>query len=74
MAAQWENPVLNAMINWIPNWKVQDLKPLLGGNTNTEEGMDILQEWKKLMVYQGTLYHHHTLAGKLGEVMRCVVP
>ena len=36
--------------------------------------MATLQEWKKLMLYQGALYHCHTPAGKLGEVMQFVVP
>ena len=46
VATQWEDPVLKAMIDWIPNWKVQNLKHLLGDDTNTEEGMAILQEQK----------------------------
>ena len=68
VATQWEDPVLKAMINWIPNGKVQDLKHLLGDDMNTEERKAILQEWKKLMLYQGALYHHHTLTGELEEV------
>ena len=70
VATQGEDPVLKAMINLILNWEVQDLKHLLGDNTNTEEGMAILQEQKKLMLYQGALYHHHTPASKLEEVMQ----
>ena len=73
-AAQQEDPVLKTVINWIPNWKVQDLKHLLGEDTNTEKEMVILQEWRKLMPCQGTLYHHHMPASKLEEVMWCVVP
>ena len=46
VAAQWEDSVLKAMINWISNWKVQDLKHLLGDDANMQEGMAILQEWK----------------------------
>ena len=42
-------------------------------DANTEEGMAILQEHKKLMLYQGALYHCYTLAGDLGEVMWFVV-
>ena len=42
VATQQEDPVLKAMINWILNQKVQDLKHLLGDNVNTEEGMAIL--------------------------------
>ena len=74
VATQWEDLLLKAVINWIPNQKVQDLKHLLGDDVNTVEGMAILQEWKKLMLYQGALYHCHTSAGKLGEVMWFVVP
>ena len=74
VTTQWEVPVLKAVINWIPNWNVQDLKHLLGNDTNTEEGMAISQKWKKLMLYQGALYHCHTPAGKVGEVMQFIVP
>ena len=42
VAAQWEDPVIKAARDWIPNWKVQDLKHLLGDDANTEEGMAIL--------------------------------
>ena len=42
VATQWEDPVLKAMIHWIPNWKVQDLKHLLGDDVNTEERIAIL--------------------------------
>ena len=63
VATQQEDPVLKAMINWIPNWKVQDLMYLLGDDAHSEEGMAILWELKKLMLYQGALYHCHTLAG-----------
>ena len=65
LAAQWEDPVFKAAIDWIPNQKVQNLKHLLGNNVNTEEGMVILWEWKRLVLYQGALYHCHTPAGKL---------
>ena len=58
-----------AMIDWIPNQKVQDLKHLFGDDTNTERRMAILWEQKKLMLYQGALNHCHTPADKLGEVM-----
>ena len=41
---QQEDPVLNAMLNWILNQRVQDLKHLLGDNVNTKDGMAILLE------------------------------
>ena len=45
-----ENPTLKAVIEWISDWKVMDLKHLLGDDANTEEGKTILQKWKKLML------------------------
>ena len=69
VAAQQEDPILKTVIKWISTKKVQDLKHLLGDNTNTEESMPILWEWKKFMLHQGALYHCHTLARKLEEVM-----
>ena len=65
VATNPEDPVLKTMISWILNWNVQDLKHLFGDNANTEEGMAILQEWKKLTLYQGVLYHQHTPGGEL---------
>ena len=62
------------MIEWISGQKVQDLKHLLGDDANTEEGKTILQEQKKLMLYQGTLYHCHIPAVKLEEVLQFIVP
>ena len=62
------------MIDWISNWKLQNLKHLLGDDTYTEEGMANLWEQKKLVLYKGALYHPHTLAGKQGEVIWFVVP
>ena len=74
VATQWEDPVLKAMINWISHQKVQNLKHLLGDDVNTEEGVAVLCEQKKLMLYQGALYHCHTPAGELEEVLQFIVP
>ena len=74
VATQQEDLILKTVIEWISNWKVQDLKHLLGDDTNMEEGKAILWEWKILMLYQEALYYCHTLAGKLEEVMWFVVP
>ena len=41
---QQEDPILKTMIKWISDGKVQDLKHLLGDDTNTEEGKTIFQE------------------------------
>ena len=56
VADQQEDPILKTVIKWISNWKVQDVKHLLGDDRNTGEGMAILQEQIKLTLYQGTLH------------------
>ena len=74
VTTQQEDLILTTMIKWISSWKVQDIKHLLGDVTNTEEGKTILQEQKKLTLYQGAFYHCHTLTGKLEEVLQFLVP
>ena len=51
ITTQHEDPILKTAIECISNWKVQDLRHLLGHNANTEEGKTILQEQKNLMLY-----------------------
>ena len=55
VTAQLEDPILETVIKWISNQKIQYLKHLLGNNINTEEGKTVLR------LYQGALYHHHTI-------------
>ena len=74
VTTQQEDPTYKATVERISGQKVQDHKHLLGDDTNTEEGMTILQEQKILMLYQGALYNHHTPTGKLEEVLQFMVP
>ena len=74
VTTQQKDPILKAVIEWISNSRVQDLKHLLEDGTIIEEEKAILHERKKLTLYQGALYHHHTLAGRLEEVLWFVVP
>ena len=46
----------------------------LGDLTTTEEGIAFLRKWKKLTFHQSTLYHQHTPAGELEEMMCVMVP
>ena len=68
-----EDPILKIMMEWISTHKVQDLKHLLGDHAMMEEGMAIFREWKKFTLHKGTLYHCHTLARELEEVMQFIV-
>ena len=74
VTAQQEDPTLNTAIEWISCQKVQDLKHLLGDNTNTKGAKTILQEQKMLTLYQGGPYHHCTTTDELEEVLQFVVP
>ena len=38
VATQWEDPILRTVIEWISNWKVEDLKHLLGDDMITGDG------------------------------------
>ena len=42
VTTQQEDPIPKTMVKWISKQKVQDLKHLLGDDTNTEEGKTIL--------------------------------
>ena len=42
IASQQEDPILRTVIKWISNWKVQDLKHLLGDAMKMKEGKAIL--------------------------------
>ena len=47
VTAQQEDPILKNVIEWISNQKVQDLKHLLGGDTNTEKGKNFSQRMEE---------------------------
>ena len=46
VTAQKEDPILKNVIKWISGQKVQDLRHLLGDDTDTKEEKTILWEWK----------------------------
>ena len=62
------------VIEWISTQKVKDPKHLFGDQKTTKEGKAILWEQKKIMLHQGAIYHCHTLARELEEVMWFVGP
>ena len=52
VTTQQEDSILQTVIGWISDQKVQDLKHLLGKDAVTKEGKTILREQKKLTLYQ----------------------
>ena len=69
VVAQQEDLILIIVMEWISSHKLQDLKHLLGHHTTMEEGMVILRERKKIILHQGALYHHHTLAREFWSIV-----
>ena len=74
VTAQQEDPICKTAIEWISGQRVQDPKHPLGDHAKTKEGKTILQEWKKLLLYQGALYHCLTPTGELDEVLWFIAP
>ena len=74
VTTQQEDLALKVVTKWVSGQKVQDLKHLLEDDANTEEGKAIFQEWRKLMLYQWTLYNCHIPASEVEEVLQFVVP
>ena len=74
VAAQEEDPILKIVMKWISSHNVQDLKHLLGDHARMEEDMVIPRERKKFTLHQSALYHHHSLAREMEEVLQFVIP
>ena len=54
--AQREDPVLNAVLNWLEAQKKTDLKTLLGEHASSEEGQLVWQNHQNFTTLQNTLY------------------
>ena len=61
-------------MEWISSYKVQHLKHLLEDHAMEEEGIAILRERKKCILYQGALYHQYTPARELEQSLQLVAP
>ena len=54
--AQREDPVLNAVLNWLEAWKKTDLKTLLGKHASSKEERLVWQNCPNFMTLQKVLY------------------
>ena len=54
--AQREDPVLNAMLNWLETLKKTDLRTLLGEHASSKEGQVVWQNCQNFMTLQNALY------------------
>ena len=62
--AQREDPVLNAVLNWLEAQKKTDLKTLLGEHASSEEGQLVWQNHQNFTTLQNALYLHSMPKGE----------
>ena len=72
--AQKEDPVLNAMLNWLGTQKKNNLRTLLGEHASSEKGQMVLRNHQNFMTLQNTLYLCSMPKGKNEDLLLFVVP
>ena len=72
-AAQREDPVLNAMLNWLETQKKTNLRTLLGEHAFSEEGQVVWQNCQNFMTLQNALYLCSTPKGENEDLLHFVV-
>ena len=71
---QREDPVPNAVLDWLEAWKKIDLKMLLGEHASSEEGRFIWRNHQNFTVHQKALYLHSTPKVQNEDLLLLVVP
>ena len=71
---QREDPVLNAVLNWLEAWKKIDLKTLLGQHASSEEGQLVWGNCQNFMIHQKALYLCSMSKGENEDLLLFVVP
>ena len=71
---QREDPVLDAMLNWVEAQKKTDLKTLLGEYASSEEGQLIWRNCQNFIIHQKALYLHSMPKGKNESLLLFGVP
>ena len=72
-AAQREDPVLNAVLNWLEAQKKTDLRTLLGEHAFSKEGQMVWQNHENFMTLQNTLYLCSMSKGENEDLLLFVV-
>ena len=71
---QREDPVLNAVINWLEAQKKTDLKTLLGEHASSKEGQLVWRNHQNFMIHQKALYLHSMPKGEDEDLLLFMVP
>ena len=71
---QREDPVLDAVFNWLETQKKTDLKTLLGENASSKEGQLIWRNCQNFMIHQKALYLCSMPKGENERLLLFIVP
>ena len=71
---QREDPVLNAVLDWLEAQKKTDLKTLLGEHASSVDGQLVWMNCQNFIIHQKALYLCMTPKGESEELMLFVVP
>ena len=71
---QREDPVLNAVLDWLEAQKKTDLKTFLGEHGSSEEGQFVWRNCQNFMIHQKALYLHATPKGENEDLLLFMVP
>ena len=71
---QRDDPVLNAVLDWLEAQKKTDLKTLLGEHASSDEGRLVWRNHQNFMIHQKALYLCTMPKGKNEDLLLFVVP
>ena len=71
---QREDPMLNAVFNWLEAQKKTDLKTLLGEHVSSKEGQLVWRNHQNFMIHQKALYLSSVPKGENEDLLLFVVP
>ena len=71
---QREDPVLNAVLDWLEAQKKTDLKTLLGEHASSVDGQLVWRNCQNFMIHQKALYLCMTPKGESEDLMLFMVP
>ena len=72
--AQKEDPVLNAMLNWLGTQKKTDLRTLLGEHASSKKTQMVWRNHQNFMTVQNALYLWSMLKGENEHLLLFIVP
>ena len=71
---QREDPVLNAVLNWLEAQKKTDMKTLLGEHASSKESQLVWRNCQNFKIHQKALYLCLMLKGDIEDLLLLMVP